>query len=239
MATRWASSRRVGERAEARSQHHRHLERLIARDRRPQLVRGCAALAYGAGLGGRESGSTLASLAHLGFTTVTWWPTRCSMPCDRSPTPSAAAWSRPADLDDGDIPLEWDGRWWAACAWRPRSPATSTGTWASVERELGAPLARLDREDKQRAVKLLNERGAFGLRKSVEQVAEVLGRQPVHRLQLPEPSRGPGPTEPCTDLHRMTGRLGRRVAWSSWRSGATRGWLRPRWPRPAASSAPR
>jgi predicted transcriptional regulator YheO len=44
-----------------------------------------------------------------------------------------------------------------------------------VERELGRPLARLDREDKQRAVKLLNERGAFQLRRSVEQVAEVLG----------------------------------------------------------------
>ena len=32
---------------------------------------------------------------------------------------------------------------------------------AAVERDLGGPLAELSREDKQRAVKLLNDRGAF------------------------------------------------------------------------------
>jgi len=44
-----------------------------------------------------------------------------------------------------------------------------------VERELGAKLGDLERPDKQRAVRLLRERGAFGLRKSVSAVAEALG----------------------------------------------------------------
>ncbi|KZB80453.1 helix-turn-helix domain-containing protein [Amycolatopsis regifaucium] len=44
-----------------------------------------------------------------------------------------------------------------------------------VERELGAKLDTLDRAAKQRAVRLLKERGAFGLRKSVSTVAEALG----------------------------------------------------------------
>ncbi|SFA90425.1 HTH domain-containing protein [Amycolatopsis marina] len=44
-----------------------------------------------------------------------------------------------------------------------------------VEQELGSPLAELDRPGKQRAVRLLEERGAFQLRKSVAAVAEALG----------------------------------------------------------------
>jgi uncharacterized protein YqgV (UPF0045/DUF77 family) len=44
-----------------------------------------------------------------------------------------------------------------------------------VERELGCSLAALDRPGKQRAVRLLEERGAFQLRKSVADVAEALG----------------------------------------------------------------
>jgi len=80
----------------------------------------------------------------------------------------------PDDLGDGDIALEWDG----AVVGGVRLPGDSRDiTWyvGSVERELGAPLADLDRVDKQRAVKLLSDRGAFGLRRSVEQVAEALG----------------------------------------------------------------
>jgi predicted transcriptional regulator YheO len=46
---------------------------------------------------------------------------------------------------------------------------------AAVEAEFGAPLAALSREDKQRAVRLLDERGAFQLRKAVEDVADALG----------------------------------------------------------------
>ncbi|MBA8924574.1 uncharacterized protein YqgV (UPF0045/DUF77 family) [Kutzneria viridogrisea] len=44
-----------------------------------------------------------------------------------------------------------------------------------VAAELGGDLADLTRADKQRAVRLLEERGAFSLRKSVPAVAEALG----------------------------------------------------------------
>lgn len=46
---------------------------------------------------------------------------------------------------------------------------------ADVEREMGAKLGELDRAGKQRAVRVLRERGAFGLRKSVSSVADALG----------------------------------------------------------------
>jgi uncharacterized protein YqgV (UPF0045/DUF77 family) len=44
-----------------------------------------------------------------------------------------------------------------------------------VETELGGNLAELDRPAKQQAVRLLEERGAFAMRKSVVTVAEALG----------------------------------------------------------------
>ena len=58
---------------------------------------------------------------------------------------------------------------------------------AEVEAELGGSLASLGRPEKQRAVRLLEERGAFEMRRSAETVAEALGRHPLHRLQLPQP----------------------------------------------------
>ncbi|WP_027946333.1 helix-turn-helix domain-containing protein [Amycolatopsis taiwanensis] len=44
-----------------------------------------------------------------------------------------------------------------------------------VEGQLGGPLSGLGRSDKQRAVRLLEERGAFEMRKAVVTVAEALG----------------------------------------------------------------
>jgi len=44
-----------------------------------------------------------------------------------------------------------------------------------VERELGGDLAGLPREEKQHAVRLLEERGAFEMRRSAETVAQALG----------------------------------------------------------------
>jgi hypothetical protein len=44
-----------------------------------------------------------------------------------------------------------------------------------VEHELGGKLPALSREDKQEAVRLLDDRGAFLLRRSVELVADALG----------------------------------------------------------------
>lgn len=45
----------------------------------------------------------------------------------------------------------------------------------SVEAELGASLAELPRAGKQQAVRLLEERGAFEMRRSAETVAEAMG----------------------------------------------------------------
>lgn len=49
------------------------------------------------------------------------------------------------------------------------------GMVRQVETELGTRLSELDRAGKQRAVRLLDERGAFQLRRSVAAVAEQLG----------------------------------------------------------------
>jgi uncharacterized protein YqgV (UPF0045/DUF77 family) len=46
---------------------------------------------------------------------------------------------------------------------------------ADVERELGGPLDTLPRAEKQHAVRLLEERGAFEMRRSAETVAGALG----------------------------------------------------------------
>ena len=46
---------------------------------------------------------------------------------------------------------------------------------ADVERELGGDLSALPRDQKQHAVRLLEDRGAFEMRRSAETVAEALG----------------------------------------------------------------
>lgn len=46
---------------------------------------------------------------------------------------------------------------------------------AQIEGELGAELAALSRVDKQKAVRMLDERGAFAIRNAVEEVADAMG----------------------------------------------------------------
>jgi DNA-binding CsgD family transcriptional regulator len=78
------------------------------------------------------------------------------------------------DVTAGDVPLEWDGT--VVGGFRlPGLEGALDRVLGSVERELGSPLANLSREAKQKAVRLLQERGAFTLRKSVEDVADALG----------------------------------------------------------------
>jgi hypothetical protein len=100
----------------------------------------------------------------------------------------------PTDLRTDDIPLRWDGeivagiRLAAGVPVRPESPADRPaadtdgeptggldGIIADLEGQFGSPLAELDRPGKQRAVRLLEESGAFSYRKSVETVAAALG----------------------------------------------------------------
>lgn len=84
-----------------------------------------------------------------------------------------------------DIPIQWLGEVLfhvrlpsPGAAPPPESTDLSDGLArliADVESELGSPLQDLSRAQKQRAVRLLEERGAFEMRKSAETVAEALG----------------------------------------------------------------
>lgn len=81
----------------------------------------------------------------------------------------------PADESEpGDLPLEWNGEVIAAVRPAPLHGALDRMI-EQVERELGAALPSLSREDKQRAIRLLDERGAFILRRAVEDVADAMG----------------------------------------------------------------
>lgn len=80
----------------------------------------------------------------------------------------------PTRMRPSDLPLEWDGEIVAAMR-LPDLQGALDRLIAQVERELGGTLGTLSREDKQRAVRLLDERGAFTLRKSIEDVADALG----------------------------------------------------------------
>lgn len=86
-----------------------------------------------------------------------------------------------ADLTADDVPLVWDGTTVAGVRLGPApspSPAAAGdlgGMLSELAVEMGGALAGLPRADKQRAVRLLEERGAFAYRKSAETVAEALG----------------------------------------------------------------
>ena len=81
----------------------------------------------------------------------------------------------PADQQEpSDVPLVWEGQ--VVCAVRmPPLHGALDRLIDTVESELGGPLPSLSREDKQRAVRLLDERGAFILRRAVEDVADAMG----------------------------------------------------------------
>ena len=78
------------------------------------------------------------------------------------------------DREGSDVPLVWDGEVVAAVRLPPLHGALDR-LIEGVESELGGPLPTLSREQKQRAVRLLDERGAFILRRAVEDVADAMG----------------------------------------------------------------
>ena len=79
-----------------------------------------------------------------------------------------------SEAEASDVPLVWDGRVVGAVRLPPLHGALDR-LIDGVAAELGAPLPALSREDKQRAVRLLDERGAFTLRRAVEDVADRMG----------------------------------------------------------------
>ncbi len=85
----------------------------------------------------------------------------------------------PADvMVDGDVPVAWRGEVLAGIR-RPDPHLDLHDALptliAEVENEIGLRCAEMGRAQKQEAVARLNGRGAFTLRKSVEDVAEALG----------------------------------------------------------------
>jgi len=77
------------------------------------------------------------------------------------------------DIEDGDIELAWEGE--PAVGVRLVDFVSLDRLVATLERQFGSSLADLERTDKQRAVRLLDEWGAFRLRKSIEDVGEAMG----------------------------------------------------------------
>jgi hypothetical protein len=78
------------------------------------------------------------------------------------------------EREASDVPLVWNGEVVAAVRMPPLHGALDRLIDA-VETELGGRLPTLSREDKQRAVRLLDLRGAFTLRRAVEDVADAMG----------------------------------------------------------------
>ena len=80
----------------------------------------------------------------------------------------------PEAMADGDVALEWEGETIAGFRILPMQTALDRLV-ATVEHEMGSKLGDLDRVEKQIAVRLLDEKGAFLLRKAIEDVADVMG----------------------------------------------------------------
>lgn len=78
------------------------------------------------------------------------------------------------DIQHADIPVVWEGETIAGVRLPPLHGALDR-LIESVERELGGSLAELSRHNKQVAIRILDERGAFILRRAVEDVADAMG----------------------------------------------------------------
>ena len=80
----------------------------------------------------------------------------------------------PRSLRPSDIPLEWDGEVVGALRVDDLHGALDRLV-RSVEREFGCSLSELSRTDKQAAVRMLDERGAFLLRRAADDIADLMG----------------------------------------------------------------
>jgi hypothetical protein len=77
-------------------------------------------------------------------------------------------------LTPGDVPVDWDGQVIGGVRLESLSNALDRLV-SHIEEELGGKLIDLPRTEKQAAVRMLDERGAFLLRKSIEDVATMMG----------------------------------------------------------------
>jgi uncharacterized protein YqgV (UPF0045/DUF77 family) len=80
----------------------------------------------------------------------------------------------PERMAAGAVPLVWRGRIVGGLE-RPGPSDLLSNLVAQIEADLGGQLADLSRVDKQRAVRMLDERGAFAIRNAVDEVADAMG----------------------------------------------------------------
>ena len=80
----------------------------------------------------------------------------------------------PGELIQSDIPIRWDDAVVGGIRLGSLTDALDRMV-DKIEADLGGELDELSRTDKQRAVRMLDEQGAFLLRKSIEDVAERMG----------------------------------------------------------------
>ena len=76
--------------------------------------------------------------------------------------------------EPGDVPLRFEGRVIAAVR-LPALHGALDRLIETVEREVGCRVVDMNREQKQLAIRLLDERVAFILRRAVEDVADAMG----------------------------------------------------------------
>lgn len=104
----------------------------------------------------------------------------------------------PGRVDENAVPLEWEGE--VVGGVRILSLHDALDRMVSqVEAELGGRLAELGRVQKQVAVRLLDERGAFLLRKSIDEVADLMGVSRItiyNYLNSIRGDRDPRPRQP-------------------------------------------
>ena len=84
-----------------------------------------------------------------------------------------ATFVRSDEAHASDVTLVWNGQTVGAVRLPPLHGALDRLIDA-IETELGGELPSLSREDKQRAIRLLDQRGAFILRRAVEDVADAM-----------------------------------------------------------------
>lgn len=84
---------------------------------------------------------------------------------------------RASEMSGDAVPLAWKGRVVGGLETRFPNDLRNglSNLVAQVEAELGARLGELDRVGKQRAVRVLDDRGAFALRNAVDEIADAMG----------------------------------------------------------------
>jgi hypothetical protein len=80
----------------------------------------------------------------------------------------------PDECEPADVPLRFEGETVGAVR-LPALHGALDRLIDTVEREIGCRVLDMNREQKQLAIRLLDERGAFILRRAVEDVADAMG----------------------------------------------------------------